>query len=160
MTLTSEPPSTLLNWLVSSAQAHWIDQGNLPASDSVIVVDAANLGIASALCQSLWSNGTHSTFVSIPSDGKNSDAIRLAIETARQRQAPLVPMAISLKPKLAFAGSSFPLPRAHVVACVEIPFQVPDQPTEIPSAWITAIADLLKRAHGRSADSLATLLRR
>jgi hypothetical protein len=68
----------------------------------------------------------------------------------------VIPIGIGCGACLPFLRSTIALPLTRIVAIIDAPFDVPEQPQEIPGAWGDTIIRLLKQADGRAQDSLAT----
>ena len=95
--------------------------------------------------------------VPIASDPREANIdVQEALHLAQQTNRAVIPAGIGCGTCWPFLRSDIPLPLTRIVAVIEAPFDVPEQPQEIPEAWTSTIIRLLKQADGRALDQLAT----
>lgn len=161
---TSDSPG-LLRWIGSTAQVRILAASPLPDQGAILVVRRCQIRLLHAAYRNCFPE-RHRRAVDqaaaleepLPEPG-----LRGAIELARAVGAPLVPVGLSASPMVTTPGrrgAHIPLPRSHIVAVFEAPFQLPDRPEQIPDTWLHAILHLLDTANGRARDELATWKRR
>jgi hypothetical protein len=148
-----------LRWFSSTWQVQLIGSQNLSGADSLVIVSAGQGPLLETLreMQPLRESYLRNYLIVEVHDSEphRSTAIRSIMDVARRENRVIIPAAAKARPTLSLpllAKNRFPLPRALVVVCVEAPFEIPDHPAEIPSAWINAVDYLLKVAAGRALD--------
>jgi hypothetical protein len=157
-------PPTLLRWLMGATTPQWFGASHLPESGAILVVTDGLHHLAEALMSNnaqLRLVANNYSALSVPSDPVPAiTAIRTALESGRKAAIPVVPLGIAASPTFSLLGvEQVPLPRAHIVACVEVPFIVPQRPDIIAEEWIKAVQQQLRQANGRALDHLSTLRR-
>jgi hypothetical protein len=138
-----------------------IGSPNLSGAGSMLLVSTDQVRIMEALrgMPPLIESGLRNCVIVGVPDGEHqrTTAVRDLMEVARREHRLIIPAAakashiVSLPPLI---KNVIPLPRARIVICVEAPFEIPELPAEIPSAWINAVNHLLKIASGRAQDNV------
>lgn len=169
--VASRPPA-LLRWLAGTLRIHLAGAEQLTSRGAVFVMPQREAPAGLAL---LTRSAERASVVRIDSTGATSaahldaatdalitvgedagEALRAAIELARQTERTLFPLGVAVHPAVGPGSGAIPLPWGRAVMVVETPFQAPPHPEHVPQAWVEAVERQIRRADGRARDILAT----
>ena len=173
-------PAPPIRWLGTTLRVHLVGGGLLPADGAVIAAQRADLpalravfercfpgrqGVVEQAGSTLADRQAHidrlraglDVLVPVEADGAGARrAVVCAIQLARAAGKSISPVGVHVGAVLMAGVSVLPFPWARGVIVVEAPFQVPEQPEQVPETWTAAILHLLNRANGLARDCLAT----
>jgi hypothetical protein len=142
-----------LRWFSSTWHVQIVGSQNLSRAHSMLLVSRDQLQLMEALrgMPPLIGSGLRNCVIVGVPDGEHhrSTAVRELIEVARRENCLIIPAAAKASPILSLPPlikNVIPLPRARIVIWVEAPFEIPEHPLEIPTAWINAVYHLLSIA--------------
>ena len=130
---------------------------HLPDRDGIIIAPGTGDQGHTVTLAALDPHPLLDVLVPIASDPREANIdVQEALHLAQQTNRVVIPAGIGCGTCWPFLRSDIPLPLTRIVAVIEAPFDVPEQPQEIPEAWTSMIIRLLKQADGRALDQLAT----
>ncbi len=183
---TSQPPpvqpALLLRWLGALCRVHLIGAAHLPQEGVIFVMRRSHAALFRTIYNQIltqrqgflilapesdaqWQAGLvhlqdgRDVLLPLSTGDEGERQLLAGFQLARAAGRQLWPVGISAAPVIGprrTGGHVHPLPGARVVVVFDTPFEVPQQPEEIPAAWSAAILHQLQQAEGQARDILAT----
>ncbi len=175
-------PALPMRWLGALCRVHLIGAAHLPHDGTILAVRNSHLALFRAIYSQIltqrqgflvlpdesdpqWQSAVgllqsgRDALLAVGASSEGEPPLLAGLRLARIAERPILPVGIGAAPVIGprrTGGQVHPLPGARVVVVLEAPFQVPQQPAEIPTTWGATILHLLQQAEGRAQDILAT----
>lgn len=175
-------PALPLRWLGALCRVYLVGAAHLPQEGVILVVRHSYMALFRAVYSQIlaqrqgflmpsdkdnleeWTHPNHlqsgrDVLLVLGTGAEEEHRLRAGLQLARAAGRQLLPVGISAAPVIGphrTGGQTHPLPGARVVVIFDTPFEVPQQPAEIPATWGAAILHQLQQAEGRARDILAT----